>query len=542
MSSSGEALEAWGATSTPNAPVRAAGRWAVLGVAAVLWLFAAWPLFLVETLPHQDLSAHAAAAYVADHISQYPEYVAAHGFRTNSAFTMFVSGAAPWLGYLGAGRVFLLAVLAVNALGYTLLLESLGGTKRVWIGGLFAVPFVHHWFVSMGMLNFSLSFGLCLSILSQQKALRERWSYTRAAVVLGLSVLAWVAHNFPLFVLLLMASSECVHALVRERSSLTGTLRWMVALMPAGLLVVVGTVLAPVHEYARIPGIARTVWENPGDLILGMFRHFVLGPSNWSSAGIVSALTLMLVCVIYRKAPNPPGFAAATLVVMGLCYIFVPISVIPVWSYFGTRFVPFIWLALLVRVPEQLPPRVVQLLCCSAVASSIGSGAGFLRMSDQLQDFRSGVPSVPQGAKVLPLLFTVNTPGDYIEPFTHAWAHYTLERGTSADIVWASRSVDAEHYLNVPPPEFQHDAVAVQGRVMYSANVWCSRLVRSAGTLLADCPATWEAEWHHYLKEAARRYQYVLVWDVPEATLAVIDQHFQIVHRQGKLIVGKLTQ
>ena len=174
MSTLGEARPAWGATST--APASATDRWVVPSVAAVLWLFAAWPLFFVEILPHQDLSAHAAGAYVVDHISAYPEYAAAHGFRTNSALTSFVRSAAPWLGYLGAARAFLLAVLAVNAVGYTLLLDSLGGAKRVWIGGLFAVPFVHHWFVSMGMLNFSLSFGLCLWILSQQSALRERWS------------------------------------------------------------------------------------------------------------------------------------------------------------------------------------------------------------------------------------------------------------------------------------------------------------------------------------------------------------------------------
>jgi len=302
----------------------------------------------------------------------------------------------------------------------------------------------------------------------------------------------------------------------------------------------VDTLRSPVREYARIPGIARTGWEHPGELILGLFRHFVLGPSQWSNAAIVTALILLLVCVINRKAPNPPGFAATTLLVLSLCYAFVPISVIPLWSYFGTRFVPFIWLALLVRVPEHLPPRVVQLLCCCAVASSVGSGAGFLRMSDELQDFKSGVSSVPRGADVLPLLFSVNTRGDYIEPLTHGWAHYTIERGTSADMLWASHSVYAAHYANVPPPAFQHDAIAIQGRLMYSAEVWCGRLVRYTGTQLTDCPTRWQAEWHTYLKEAAQRYQYVLVWDVPEATLAVIEQHFQIVHRQGKLIVGKL--
>jgi len=540
MSTVSEATGAWGSLETWSA--KTSRFRVVLWVGSILWLFAAWPLFVLKNLPHQDLSAHIAASYVVDHIAQYPQYVATHGLRTNSALTLFVSATAPVFGYMGAARVLLMGVLAATAFGYACLLLSLGGPKRVWLGGLFAVPFVNHWYVSMGMLNFSLSFGLCLFILSHQRALRERWSYHRALGVAVLSVIAWIAHSFPLLVLLVMASGECIHAYFRDKSSLAGAVRWGIALVPAGLLVVLGSLLAPVHEYARIPGSGRTTWENAGELILGMFRHFAVGPTFLSGAAIMTGVALLLVVFVHRKDDCPTGFSGTTLALLALCYAFVPFAIIPVWSYFGTRFLPFIWLGLLVRVPNQLPHRLLSFVSCAAVASSLGTGAGFLSMDHRLNDFRSGLPHVETGANVLPVLFSVKDSGDFIEPFMHAWALYTIERGTSADMVWASRSVDAEHYVTAPPPRFHHDAIANRPRSMYSANVWCSNLVQYANTVLENCPQAWEAEWHSYLNDASKRYSYVLVWDAPEPTLAIITQHFPVIHRQGKLTVGKLER
>ena len=77
---------------------------AVAKVGLLLWLLAAWPLVLVKQLPHEDLPGHMAAAYVADHLAAYPEYVATHGLRTNAALPFWLHAASRWLGYRQPSR------------------------------------------------------------------------------------------------------------------------------------------------------------------------------------------------------------------------------------------------------------------------------------------------------------------------------------------------------------------------------------------------------------------------------------------------------
>jgi hypothetical protein len=190
-----------------------ARRWTAMATAGLLlWLLAAWPLVLVKNLPHEDLPGHVAAAYVVDHLAAYPEYVAAHGLRTNSALLSWLHAGSPWLGYMQAARVFVIAVLAITAFGYAFLFSALGGSRRMWIQSLFAVPLVHHWFVSMGMLNFSLSFGLCLWILGLLAMQRSKWDHLRAGGIAVLCALAWIAHSFPLLMLVVIALADLAYA------------------------------------------------------------------------------------------------------------------------------------------------------------------------------------------------------------------------------------------------------------------------------------------------------------------------------------------
>ncbi|HEY5285063.1 MAG TPA: hypothetical protein VIM14_19880, partial [Polyangia bacterium] len=49
----------------------------------------------------------------------------------------------------------------------------------------------------------------------------------------------------------------------------------------------------------------------------------------------------------------------------------------------------------------------------------------------------------------------------------------------------------------------------------------------------------WAEAWQSYLTSAEKRYTYVLVWDAPEPALALIEQHFSTVHRQGRLVIGR---
>lgn len=534
-------MEVTSAPPSPSDDARGPSRLAAVAKAGlILWLLAVWPLFVVEQLPHEDLPGHVAAAYVTDHLASYPEYVATHGVRTNSALLSWLHLAAPGLGYMGAARVFVIAVLAITAFGYAFLFQAVGGRRRMAIASVFAIPLVQHWFVAMGMLNFSLSFGICLWLLGLLAMQRTRWSNRRAMVIAVLSALAWFAHTFPLLVLGAMALADLGYARLRDRAAVKPGLRAVFALVPAGLLVALGLLLAPAVDGAgaRLPGLDKIEWMGLPQLLWMALRNYVLGASYWGAASLVPAL-LLLVTVALRGQRRLPFVSIAAVAVLALGYVLLPSFMFPTWAYFNTRFVPFLWLALLLRVPDRLPRKWLALVAFAGVAGTAGNGLALLRMDRDVAEFRSGLPFVDEGARLLPLLFSVKSPGDNIEPVLHAWGHYTLERGTSADLLWASRSVDAVQYRTLPPSRFHHDVIQNLPRAMASAERWCETLLREASTVPEDCGEAWADAWTSYLTSAEKRYTQVLVWDAPAPALALIAQHFPVVHRQGRLVIGR---
>ncbi|HZL20826.1 MAG TPA: hypothetical protein VFG23_24045 [Polyangia bacterium] len=505
-----------------------------------LWLLAVWPLFVVKQLPHEDLPGHVAAAYVTDHLAAYPEYVAAHGLRTNSALLGWLHLASPTLGYMGAARVFVIAVLAITAFGYPFLFSVVGSRKRMWIASAFAIPFVQHWFVVMGMLNFSLSFAICLWILGLVTMQRRAWSGTRAAVIAALCAIAWIAHTFPLIILCSIALADLAYARLCDRLAVKAAWRAVASLVPAAVIIGLGFVLAPPVEGsgAQLTGVSKSEWLGMPQLMWMALRNYVLGASYWGVASLVPALVL-LVAVLLRGQRRVALFSMGAVAVLIAGYVLLPSFMLPIWGYFNTRFVPFLWLALLLRVPETLPRKWVVLAVFAGIAGTAGNGLALLRMDADVAEFRSGLPFVEKGARLLPLLFSVKSPGDNIEPILHAWGHYAIERQTSAELLWASRGVDAVQYRTLPPPRFQQYVIQNMPRAMVSAGHWCETLLREASTAPADCDRAWRAAWDSYLTSAEKRYTYVLVWDAPAPALALIAQHFPIVHRQGRLAIGR---
>jgi hypothetical protein len=531
-------------TPTSRSSSSHAPRFALLADVAkagiVLWLLAVWPLFVLKQLPHEDLPGHVAAAYVTDHLAAYPEYVAAHGLRTNSALLSWLHLASSTLGYMGAARVFVMVALAVTAFGYAFLFRVVGARRRMWIAGVFAIPLVSHWFVVMGMLNFSLSFGICLWILGLLALQRAAWSNVRGVGIAVLCAVAWIAHSFPLLTVGAIALADLGAARLRDRAALAPAWRAVVSLVPAGLMVGLGLVLAPAVDGAgtHLAGLGKTEWMGIPQLLWMGLRNYVLGASYWGLASLVPALVL-LVLVLLRGQRRLQLFSTVAVAVVTAGYVFLPSFMFPIWAYFNTRFVPFLWLALLLRVPDTLPRKWMALVAAAGVAGTVGNGLALLRMDADVAEFRSGLPFVEKRARLLPLLFSVKSPGDNIEPVLHAWGHYAIERETSADLLWASRGVDAVQYRTLPPPRFHHDVIQNMPRAMASSERFCETLLRETSTVPDDCARAWTQAWESYLASAAERYTQVLAWDAPAPALALIAKHFPLVHQQGRLVIGK---
>ena len=77
----------------------------------------------------------------------------------------------------------------------------------------FAWPFVHNWFVSMGMLDFALGVPLSLYALLLLSRQQRAWSWPRAAGIAGVAVATWYAHVFALMVAHLLVG---VHVLAER--------------------------------------------------------------------------------------------------------------------------------------------------------------------------------------------------------------------------------------------------------------------------------------------------------------------------------------
>jgi len=526
--------------SVPPSAAPLARRLTVATAGCFLWLLAVWPLFVVKQMPHEDLPGHVAAAYVTDHPAAYPEFIPAHGLRTNSALAEWLHLAVPLLGYMGAARVFVMAVLATTAFGYAFLFGALGGPRRVWLASAFTIPLIQHWFVVMGMLNFSLSFGICLWTLGLLVWQRRAWSSARFAAIASLSAIAWLAHTFPLLVLVTIALADLVYARFRARDAERDAWRAVISLAPAGLIIGLGFAFAPAVEGAgaRLNGLEKTEWIGIPQLLWMGLRNYVLGASYWGFASLIPAIVLLLV-VLLRGQRRTSVLSLAAVAVLLSGYVLLPSFMFPIWAYFNTRFLPFLWLALLVRLPDELPRKWVAVVVAAGLAGTAGNGYALLRMDTVLTEFCSGLAYVDRGARLLPLLFSVKSRGDNIEPVLHAWAHYAIERQTSADLLWASRAVDAVQYRTLPPPRFHHDVIQDLPRAMASAEQWCDTLLREVRTIPDNCERAWTEAWNSYLTSAEERYTQVLVWDAPEPALAVINRHFPIVYRQGRLAIGR---
>ena len=204
----------------------------------VLFGLAAWPLALVSVPPLQDLPNHLAAITVIEHPERYPDFVSNGFLKTNTALFAWLYFAGRAVGLQLAARLFVLLVLAATALVLPrLVLELTGSRRRTIVASLFAWPFVHNWFVSMGMLDYALGVPLSLFALLLLHRQMQRFTWPRAAAIAVVAVATWYAHVFTLMVVLMLAA---IHAATRgswgERARAA---KATAPLAPAALLVAI---------------------------------------------------------------------------------------------------------------------------------------------------------------------------------------------------------------------------------------------------------------------------------------------------------------
>ncbi len=507
----------------------------------MLLVVGAWPVFLTEVPPFQDLPNHLATATVIQNPAAYPEYVFNGFFKTNAALFTWLYLVGKVTGLPLAAKLFSLATLSATAFVLPRFVLTFGASrKRMVIASLFAWPMVHNWFVSMGMLDFALALPLSLALLLAIHRFHSRPTTTRTATLGGAALISllgfstWYAHVFPLLVVHLLVLVEAItRPTNRERLS---RLRAMaLPLVPVTLLALVSIAdhirdaIGPMTAFMDAQKLVA-----PWELAYNLWAEWFWGYSNLSLSSLVPCLALAIVSVRrlwQRTTPAPPFFSPLALVLLFALYVFVPYKLTN-WFHVNSRLIPFLWVGLLLYLPESLPKRVVAVLGLSGLLYTAGMGADYARLERERQEFMAGIEAVPENAQLLPLLFRHKSASQNTRNLLHMWGYYVVERRTAAPLLFAHSRSFPVTYSAPPPVRFNHLVLEPFAPEATSPSTVCRAAAR-----FDDCEQLFETTWQRFYAEATPRYDHLLFWEATPEALALVPKEYQRTFQRGRLMI-----
>jgi len=486
--------------------------------ALVLFALAAWPLLLVDVPPLQDLSNHLATAAVLRHPELYPEYVANGFFKTNSALFAWLHFLGPVVGANVAARLFVGVVLALGAFALPWITGVLSGRASIESAALLAWPFVHHWFVSTGMLDFALAFALALVVLG----LLAKGRRVAAGLV---AVVAWYAHVFPLLVVYALLALDVAPLRHRAKDAL--------ALLPSAALCATSILaqLAPGNGELSAGVVHRAVLP-AWDLVYNLWAECAWGFTRLSATSLLPAVVLAVYAV--RRPSEARFFGRRGLLALAVGYAVAP-YIATNWYYVNSRLAPFLAVAALVRVPARLPRALAGALVAAAVAYSAGMAVDYVRLAREREELAAGVDVVPARARLLPLLFQTKGASENTRHLLHAWGAYVVARQTSAPLLFAHSRSFPLTYREPPPPQLNHVVLESFAPTMASPDTAC-RLLRDNG-VAEDCDAAFRARWSAFWELATPRFDHLLLWEATPEAVATIPAAYSRVEARGRLLI-----
>jgi hypothetical protein len=513
---------------------RASDRQLVLVLGAVLFVLAAWPVLLVQVPPFQDLPNHLAAVTIIRHPERYPEFVFNGFFKTNSALFTWLLVVGGVLGTRMASKLFILLVLGLGAVSLPSFVLSFAGRRRMVVSLFFVWPLVHNWFVSTGMLDFALGIPLATFLLVGLNAQRQEPTLARAVGVALLGIVSWHAHVFPLLAVQMLVA---IHVVTRrswvERIAAARALA--LPLLPSAALVAASLWVHTTEPVGAMTGhVALGRMLPPWELFYNLWAEYFWSFTWLEIATLVPCLALGL-WALYRWRDDVPFFGPVAFVALGALYFFTP-YVATNWFHVNSRFIPFLWLAALVRLPERIPRLAQAVLGACALTYSAGMGVDYVRLDREWSRFTAGIGVVPEGAKLLPLVFRSKETSANTRSLLHAWGFYVTEKQTSAPLLFAHSRSFPLMYRSPPPPQFNHLVLESFAPSMAGPQ-WMCDLMRSGGVVLADCEGEWRARWADFWHDAEPQFDHVLMWYAPKEVMALVPPEYHVVLQRDELTI-----
>ena len=506
-----------------------------LAISVVLFALAAWPLALTRVPPLQDLPNHLAAITVITHPDRYPSFVFNGFFKTNTALFAWLYFVGKAVGAAAAARLFVLLVLAANAVVFPLLVLQLTKSRaRMVVASLLVWPMIHNWFVSMGMLDFALGVPLALTMVMLLEQRSRAPSWRNAALLFVASAATWYAHVFAVLVVFLLLSLHLVtRASWKERTKQAKLL--VPPLLPVAVLVLwsvrvqLGEGAGPMTGHVNLSKLLPA-WE----LVYNLWAEWMWGFTKLSISSFVPTIVIAIFCIRNRH-DEVPFFSRLAFGLLLALFCFTP-YIATNWFHVCSRFIPFLWAAAILRVPPRLPARLVSLLVLSAALYSVGMGVDYVRLDRDREKFMAGVQAVPEGATLLPLIFRRQLTSENTRSLLHEWGLYVMEKQTSAPLLFAHSSAFPVMYREPPTPRFNHLILESFAPSMRTPDWMCSSLL-AGGVFVDDCDGEWRRRWEEFWHEAVPLYDHVLFWDATPEVRALVPAAYRVTFQQDRLVI-----
>lgn len=436
-------------------PWRAPGPWDAAFVA--LSIACVFPLFYVDYPPIQDLPQHLAAVRVLhdydDPALGFSRFFELDLFRTQYlAYYLAAHLLAFITGVELACKLLIAAALVATPYAARSLLDALGKDGRL---ALLLFPLAYNAHSILGFLNFVAAIPLALYGLSL--AVRQLRSYThpRAVAIGALALVCFYTHVVPFALLALgialVSIGRDLRASVRGLLPLVpsglGALLWL-AQSPAGratLAATRGGDRGPQPHYTE----ARAALAETPRWLTDVLRDDVGRDLLYAWAAVIAlALGLALldrVLARIRSQPDPiaaPDALARSLarriaLLPPLCaalYFLSPTSYDWIWPI-AQRFPLLACVFLVVALPRFRSGKGVVLALAIALssASTHYTGKAFAAFErEEVGDFDRALAAIPQGQRVVGLIFQRGSRHVAFSPFIHFAAYYQARKGGAA--------------------------------------------------------------------------------------------------------------
>ena len=258
----------------------------------------------------------------------------------------------------------------------------------------------------MGMLNFSL--GVSLSILALVALDRHRAGPVAAGaglVAAGLLLITWYAHPVPVLVVGLLARPSGLAAPTSPDRAGGGARAILLPLAPVGIAVAIST-LVHLRGTVRPPGAGdATTFQTLPWLVYDLWAHWAYGYTLLS----VTSLALLggARCLRVRSPPGAGALlrAARRAEASRALYFAAPYETVGI-GYAGSRIVPYLWLAALLRVPERVGVALGSALAACSALYAAGMAVDTVRLAREQDEFAAGTSAVKPGSRLDVLNFS----------------------------------------------------------------------------------------------------------------------------------------